>query len=160
MTLPTIRQACRHWELLMRCPASHQDTWRQQRYITLPALGTLLGQLLNKTSVGMSELSWGRRKQEEAVLLWILDEQRCAEMMAEWLFQVVLHFCHPLLCCVVVFFLLLFFLIWQSWSGFSFSSQTPDYISYVFKLFCLSWEDEKERKQKDLIKKNKFASAP
>ncbi|XP_075011981.1 microtubule-associated serine/threonine-protein kinase 2 isoform X3 [Calonectris borealis] len=46
-----------------------------------------LGQIVNKTSVGMSGLSCARRKQEEAVLLRILEEQRCAEMMAEWLLQ-------------------------------------------------------------------------
>lgn len=43
-------------------------------------------------SVGMSGLSCARRKQEEAVLLRILEEQRCAEMMAEWLLQVVFYF--------------------------------------------------------------------
>lgn len=64
-----------------------------------------LGQVVNKMSVGMSGLSCVRRKQEEAVLLRILEEQRCAEMMAEWLFQVVSDFCNP--------FLFLFCFIWQ-----------------------------------------------
>lgn len=54
-----------------------------------------LGQIVNKTSVGMSGLSCVRRKQEEAVLLRILEEQRCAEMMAEWLLQVVFDFYNP-----------------------------------------------------------------
>lgn len=51
-----------------------------------------LGQIVNKTSAGMSRLSCTSRKQEETVLLRILEEQRCAEMMAEWLLQVVFDF--------------------------------------------------------------------
>lgn len=52
-----------------------------------------LGHPGNKNSVGMSGLSCVRSKEEEAVSLRILEEQRCAEMMAEWLLQVVFGFC-------------------------------------------------------------------
>lgn len=77
---------------------------------------------LKTMSVGMSGLSCARRKGEEAVVLRILAEQRCAEMVAEWLLQVVFDFCTPFF----YFPLLLFCIIWQSWCSFSFAKQTPD----------------------------------
>lgn len=58
-----------------------------------PAPGVSPWDTGNKKSVGMSGLSCVRSTEEEAVSLRILEEQRCAEMMAEWLLQVVFGFC-------------------------------------------------------------------
>lgn len=118
MTPATFRQACRHWELLIRWHTSSQGTWKRWAelcYITPSAFEILsAGQMVNKTSAEMSGLSCEGRKQEEAVLLRILEEQRCAEMMAEWLLQVVFDFCNPLLCS--------FFLVFSFCFSFSFGS--------------------------------------
>lgn len=65
----------------------------------------------------MSGLSCVSSKEEEAVSLRILEEQRCAEMMAEWLLQVVFGFWK----CFFSFSLLLFCIVGQSWSSFLFS---------------------------------------
>lgn len=60
---------------------------------TPPAPGLCPWDTGDKESVGMAGLSCGSRREEEAVSLRILEERRCAEMMAEWLLQVVFGFC-------------------------------------------------------------------
>lgn len=108
-------------EVAQLCPAHGSGRWCLAGQPS-PSRVLSVGHPGNQNSVGMSRLSCVRRKEEEAVSLRSLEEQRCAEMMAEWLLQVVFGFCESFF----FFFLLLFYIIWQSWSSFSFSKQTPD----------------------------------
>lgn len=99
---------------------------------------------MHKASAGMSGLSCTRRH-EEAVLLRILEEQRCAEMMAEWLLQVVFDFCN--------FFFSFCFSVSFGNHGLAFHFQNRHLIKLVTlqKLRQNNFKDEKRRKQKDLI---------
>lgn len=109
---------------------------------TPPAPGLCPWDTGDEEPVGMSGLSWGSSKEEEAVSLRILGEQRCAEMMAEWLLQVVFGFCK-------CFFSFSFcFSVSFGSHGLAFHFQNR----HLIKLAAF-WivRDEKRRKQKDLI---------
>lgn len=79
-------------EVAQLCPARGSGRWCLAGQPS-PSWVLSMGCPGKKNSVGMSGLSCVRRKEEEAVSLRILEEQRCAEMMAEWLLQVVFGFC-------------------------------------------------------------------
>lgn len=71
-------------------------SWEQQQRLagqTCCSWALSVGHSGKERSAEMSGLSCVSRKEEEAVSLRILEEQRCAEMMAEWLLQVVFGFC-------------------------------------------------------------------